>query len=350
MEKEFEKALLQFTKNRSTISIDELEQLLPNLNCYEEFAILILNLENAGVLDMVKSHGRNNHNPSLAYKYRIHRHALNRMYYQELQTYRLKLHQAINLDIYFNLDYTTWSKDLPYLKAIDSYIKTYGFPVEKVPAPERSFELVGDEKWIEQGGSDLLQRIQLVDEMKIFPVSDPLMFAVNPTRISTHDHFHLIVENKTTYQAMLPVINKTIFSTLIYGSGNKIPKSIENFYDQFPVDGHHMFFYFGDIDHSGISIWYSLNERQLTVPAIPFYKACLLKDKAYGKTNQRKDKAAIETFCEFFQPATSNRIKALLNEGAYLPQEVLKTKELQQIWLEADWEHLKNIYEFTRED
>lgn len=337
LREQLEKELLRFTKDRSTISLHELEKLVPNTITYEEFAPLILQLEDDSILDMVKSQGRNHQQPSLAYRYRIHRHTLNRTYYQELQTYRLQFHNAIKMDAYFNLSYATWTDDLPYLKKIDSYIKTNGLPTEKVPAPERSYELVGDEKWIEQGGNEVLQRTQLFDAMNIFPVSDPLMFAVNPKHITAENHFHLIVENKTTYQALLPVLTETTFSTLIYGSGNKIPKSIENFPNQFPAKGKHTFFYFGDIDRSGITIWHSLYNRQPSFPAVPFYEACFQKEKAYGKTNQRLNETALVAFSEYFTEKMSEHISELLKDGAYFPQEVLKTKELQQIWLETDW-------------
>lgn len=324
-------------KKRSTISLEELEQLAPKVDTYEQFAALILDFEHDNILQMVKSQGRNYRTPSIAYKYRIHRHTLNRTYHQELQTYRLTFHNAIDLDAYFNLDHAQWAEDLPYLKKIHAYIVKKGLPTEKVPAPERSFALVGDEKWIENKGSDLLHRIQLFEAMKIFPVTDPLMFAINPAHVNQDHHKHLIVENKTTYQALLPALTETKFSTLIYGSGNKIPKSIENFPDQFPVKGEHVFFYFGDIDQSGITIWHSLHQRQCAIPAIPFYEACLQKQKAYGKTNQRPNEQALAAFRTFFNKKASDHIQALLSEGAYYPQEVLKTKELQAIWLEANW-------------
>lgn len=331
-----EQKLIAF--KRKTITIDELEKLLPQLTSYENFAALILQLERDSLLDMIQSKGRNHRQPSLAYHYRINKHQLNRAYYQLLQTYRLKFHDAIDLDAYFKLDQAIWVKDLPYIEKINSYIKNNGFPAEKVPAPERSFELVGDEKWIEQGGSKVLHRICLWDKMNIFPVSDPLMFAVNPYQIDRETQLHLIVENKTTYQALLPKLPETAFSTLIYGSGEKISKSMENFSTQYPVKAEHAFLYFGDIDRSGIAIWHHLNNRQKAIPAIPFYAACLDKEAAFGKTNQRLNDSAVTHFLAYFSNEQEQAIRELLEKGAYYPQEVLKTSELQQLWLQTDWD------------
>src|SRR5699024_12605496 len=92
--------LLQIIKNKMTISLHELEKLILKVCSYQSFATLNLSLENDCVLQMIKSQGRNHHTPPLAYKYRIQRHALNRTYHQELQSYRLKFHDAINLDAY----------------------------------------------------------------------------------------------------------------------------------------------------------------------------------------------------------------------------------------------------------
>src|SRR5690625_1097219 len=142
--------LLQF--NRKTISIDELEKLAPHNQSYEQFAMNIITLENENILEMIQSKGRNSRKPSLALRYRIRKQSLNEAYFKELQTYRITFHNAINLDAYFKLDTKTWKKDLPYIKKINEYIERHGFPENYVPAPERSFELVGNEKWIEQTG------------------------------------------------------------------------------------------------------------------------------------------------------------------------------------------------------
>src|SRR5690625_1532508 len=165
MRKALEQNLVQF--KRKTITIDELEEISPRTSSYEQFAELILQLESDNILEMVKAKGRNQRNPSVAYRYRINKHQLKRTFYQLLQTYRFKFHDAIDLDAYFKLDHATWTEDLPYLEKINAYIQQHGFPTEKVPAPERSFELVADEKWIEQKGSEVLHRINLWDAMKI---------------------------------------------------------------------------------------------------------------------------------------------------------------------------------------
>ncbi|MCD8509389.1 MAG: DUF2220 domain-containing protein [Bacillus sp. (in: Bacteria)] len=225
-----------------------------------------------------------------------------------------------------------------FIQKIDHYIAKYEFPTEPVPAPERSYELVGDEKWItEKGGKELLEQLGIYEKLNIIPVSDPLMFAMNPNQLTNSTQLHLIVENKTTYQGLLPELTSAMFSTLIYGSGKKIVKSIEQFQAQYPIEADHHFLYFGDIDREGIAIWHSLNKRTEAHPALPFYRACLAKTPASGKEYQREQQEATVHFLSHFRTQEQTNIKNLLNEGNYLPQETLKTKELQQIWRETDW-------------
>ncbi|MEN2465800.1 Wadjet anti-phage system protein JetD domain-containing protein [Ornithinibacillus sp. JPR2-1] len=331
-------ALLNYSKK--SIEIEALEKLVDEYKLsYQDFAILILSLEEEGILEMVKSKGRNSRTPSLAHTYRIQKQLLREDFHQEIKQYRIQLHPSIQLDPYFRLNPSQWKQDIPFLLKIHQYIASFGLPTYEVPAPERSVELVGDEKWIsEKQGKELLERIGLWEEMKVIPVSDPLMFAVNPSRLTCSTQLHLVVENKTTYQALLDELPNTIFSTLIYGSGKKIIKSIEHFERQLPLPGvKQLFYYFGDLDRAGITIWYQLAKKVSMKLALPFYQACLQKTPLVGKTNQRLDEEANEAFLACFNQKEQSQLQNIIDNGQYYPQEVLKTKELQHIWRNAQW-------------
>lgn len=320
------------------ITVEELSTLFHKKGQdYEELARYILKLEDEHVLQSVKAAGRTTRIPSIAYRYRIDKSKLQTEFHTQLHWYHGQFHQAIRLDSYYSSMSEVFYHDLPYIERIHTYLTNDGFPIESVPAPERSAELVGDEKWIDEGGGrELLERTGLWDAVKIIPVSDPLMMAFNMKTVENKAQYHLIVENKTTYQALLPALGETVFSTLIYGAGNKIVKSIEQFDWQFPIgDATHTFYYFGDIDRSGLTIWRSLNEKRRAIPAFPFYDACLKKDPFEGKTNQRMDVEAIQSFIAEMSSATI--IESLLEEGFYYPQEVLKSAELGKIWREWSW-------------
>lgn len=336
------KRLLAIYKKKM-ISLAELEQLLHAfVHTYEDFASIIVSMEKEGILSMVKSKGRTSRSPSLAFQYKINKNAIVGDYQKELQHYRRILHPSINLDNYYREEPSVWRAQLPYILKIDQYIKEFSFPEYPVPAPERSYELVGDEKWImENDGKGLLEKIGLFSHLLIIPVSEPLMFAINPERTYKKTQFHLIVENKTTYQGLLPTLIDTEFSTLIYGSGKAIIKNIEQFSMQYPVPAAHHFFYFGDIDKEGISIWASLNKKQPVSLALPFYLACLEKEPATGKGYQRERTSDIDLFVSFFETDHQAQIHELYKQGMYHPQETLKTKELQEIWRNNDWSSMR---------
>lgn len=324
---------------RKTITMDELATFVPSSISYKKFAEQVLELERDKLLTMVKAKGRNTRQPSLAYHYRLDKHQLLKEHYKELQTFRLQFHEAIDLDAYFSLSPQTWLEDLVYVEKINAYINTYGFPKEYAPAPERSFHLVGDEKWIdEKQGKKVLQRIKLWEAFHIIPVADPLMFAIHPAHITATSHYHLIVENKTTYHALLAVLPKSSLSTLIYGAGKQIESTIDNFSWQYPLhNAKHHFLYFGDMDYEGIAIWHRLNKKLIVQLALPFYLACLEKDAVYGKENHVQNKIALHTFSHMFSEEVQNKIMNILENKAYIPQEILQTQELQAILLETDW-------------
>ncbi|OMF28680.1 hypothetical protein BK133_18690 [Paenibacillus sp. FSL H8-0548] len=331
---------------KQTISLAELEGICSaSSTSYQELGEVLMSLEASEALQMVKAQGRNGKQPSLAYNYRINKSKFKLDLHRQLQQARLQLHPHIRIDAYYSLPAEAWQQDEPRIRQIDEYLRRESLPEESVPAPERSFALVGDEKWItENNGMELLERIGLWSSMRIISVADPLMLAFNPQQAGLAAQLHLIVENKTTYQGLLPALADTQFSTLIYGCGKKIIKSIELFELQLPLpEARHNFYYFGDIDHEGINIWASLNERMKLLYqsearlALPFYRACLAKENVFGKETQRRDLLAVEAFSSHFTEAEQASINSCLASGGYYPQEILKTAELKALWRSAAW-------------
>ncbi len=114
---------------------------------------------------------------------------------------------------------------MPYIQQVHDYLTQRGFPQSEATAPERSFHLVGDEKWIdEKGGRKLLEAIGVWEQLKVTAMPDPLMFAVHLQQVGEQQgiYRHLIVENKTTYYAILPILSSLPYATLIYGAGWKV--------------------------------------------------------------------------------------------------------------------------------
>ncbi|NEW09921.1 hypothetical protein GK047_28980 [Paenibacillus sp. SYP-B3998] len=331
---------------KSKILLSELEEVFLGQPCADDiFSKAVLELEAEGILQMVQSKGRTGKQTSLAYQYNVQKSRLKEDLHKEIHRARLLMHPLIKLDVYYSLESSNWQQDWPYIERIDAYLKQHALPSIAVPAPERSFALVGDEKWItEKQGKELLARIGLWDKLLIIPVADPLMMAVNPGCLSNAVHRHLIVENKTTYQALLQALPDVPFTTLIFGGGYRITKSMELLPMQLPLtDCVHQFYYFGDIDKEGIAIWHTLHNRVLAwfgSPvhlALPFYRASLTKNFVYGKDKHRDHEEAIEHFLCHFSLEEQVKISTSLAAGGYFPQEILQTQELCALWRYTEW-------------
>lgn len=326
--------LMQFKK--AYISLADLEGFAALGQTYEQFAEDVLALVDQKMLQPVKSSQKTFKTPSLHYKYKIIKHVVQQSLKETLERLQLTLDSRISLDAYYRYSIEQLQQDLPYLKKIHQYITTYGLPSETAPAPERSQALVGDEKWIQlKGGRRVLERIGLWDQMRIVDVKDPLRFAVNPKMLQQPKQYHLIVENKTTYEGLLPALQETCFSTLIYGAGFEIVGNIGLFGKQLPLPNvTHSFYYFGDIDFTGISIWYLLQKQQIIQLALPFYQAAFQYEGRAIPKKQVRDEEAILAFYEQLDRVSREKSQQLFEQTAYLSQEVLTSAVLQQIWRE----------------
>lgn len=334
--------ILKYLKSHknNTVPLNQLENILSGEESYLDFASIIEDLMENRILRPVKEHGTNGKTMPLYNTYRIIKANLRESINNEIQQNSIEFNSNINLDIYFSLKEEEWEKDLQYIKIIDDYLGKNDLPSDYGTSPERSFQIVGDEKWIdEEDGKKILERIKLWDKLKIITNPDPLMFAINPSKFKESSHIHLVVENKTTFYNLMDSINKSQFTSLIYGAGWKITANIHRLHIQLGLENDlHKIYYFGDMDAEGISIWYSIYEKYNIGLALPFYKELLKKSYSIGKENQQRNKEAIEKFKEYFLEEDVSKIDKLFEDGGYLPQEALGKEELESIWRNEIWE------------
>lgn len=330
-----------FLKNskKKTVELPVLQNLFTGRVDYPAFAGAVQQLENGGVLVPVKAKGRNNKSQSLAYKYNIVQARLNRDFYQELQRLAVQLHPLIQLDRYYQAGQARWEKDRPWIEKLDRYLQSHRLPPAPALAPQRSYEITGDEKWYDEaGGQGILEMAGLSDsQLAIVNRPEPFMWAANPKLINNQHrpHWHLIVENKMPFHTLLPLVNgQEKFTTLIYGQGKGIIASFQLFYQLTGCrpDGAHSFLYYGDIDQEGISIWYALQQKYPVKPALPFYEALLQQHYTRGKANQSANPQALAAFMGYFSPASQRLLQEMLATGGYLPQEALAGEELAAVW------------------
>ncbi|HZJ76804.1 MAG TPA: Wadjet anti-phage system protein JetD domain-containing protein [Oscillospiraceae bacterium] len=335
-----DKIIISHLKSRKNkeIPLSEIEKLFTGDIDYDDFAKVVKSIEENNILIPVKSHKTNNRLIPLYNTYRINKSYFKDELMNEIQIFKLRADENINLQGYFSLSEYEWEKDLPYIRIIDDYIKEKGLPNSEVSSPERSYEIVGDEKWIdEKGGKVLLERLKLWDKLKISYNADPLMLAVNPGALNNSVNKHIIVENKATFYDFLDSLESTNFTSLVYGMGWKIVSGIVMLEKQLGLENkENRLFYFGDIDYEGISIWHTLNEKRAAIPAVDFYSELLKKQATMGKKGQKENIKALERFTYYFSEKEANKIKKLLEQRYYYPQEGLDRNEIREIWRNLD--------------
>ena len=311
---------------------------MPSNSLYIEYADIIVKLVNQGYLKTVKAAGYNNKSINLPNEFYIESKKINANYYFELEKFSLKYGEFFTLDYYFKKSEKKWLEDKDKINMIFEYLKLNGFPFFYATAQERSYDLVGDEKWIDfKGGIKLINALNIKEKLLIQNQNEPAMFAVSSKFIKSNLYKHLIVENKAVYYRLLDLLNETNFSTLIYGAGWRVISGIKDFNKQFPFDGEHEFYYFGDIDYEGIKIYKSINDILEVSLATPFYNILLNEKESYGKHNQVKDIDAQDFFIQNFSNSLEllEKIK-LLDSSNYWPQEGLSKIQLKKAWENLD--------------
>ena len=210
---------------------------------------------------------------------------------------------------------------------------------------ERSFQLFNDEKFLNsRQGQQILERIGItVTDLNCYLTYEPFFYYRNQT--DGGEKNVLIIENKDTFFSLKKLLQEGItqwngieVSLLIYGEGKKIQRSFSFFkeLDQYQAaDLELNFYYFGDLDPEGIKIWWGL-QNKYEVEFIPlkfFYQQLLKYSQAAAnlKTEQSFSEAAVEEFCDYFAKSAGNKMKNLLQNGKYIPQEGLSYQLLKAI-------------------
>jgi len=318
---------------RKTVNLEHLENVIGGNSSYEDFARGILNLVEEGLLIPINLSNNNGKKIPLCYKYRINKGALHGGIEEEIKKYLLKMERYINLSFYLNKDEQYWHKDFPYIIKINDYIKENGIPRDYATSPERSFQIIGDEKWIdEKGGKAILERMGLWDKLRINYNPEPLMIAVNPKLFNKNKKYHLIVENKSIFYLLLDLLRESVFVSITYGCGWKIVSNINSMEKQLGIEeSENEIFYFGDLDFEGIAIWNNLKDKYHVKLAEIFYENLLLQEPLEGKTNQQKNMKALSSFLDNFDDSHKKQISQVLKHGKYYPQEALKKEDLCEI-------------------
>lgn len=214
-----------------------------------------------------------------------------------------------------------------------------------VTVNERSYELFGDEKFLRGAESDrsvgetILRRLGLgFSDIGCNETLEPFFSFMGKAFHIAAVRKVFIIENKDTFwsfkrNAMVPVKG----DMLVYGEGRKILSSFQFMEEYNITPGRDEILYFGDLDAEGVNIFCELADKYPPYGIKPFCEGYLAMLEIGTRRGLRKTPKLqrmcaenIDRFCGFFEQPWVERLKALLNEGFYIPQEALSAAEMRE--------------------
>lgn len=243
-----------------------------------------------------------------------------------------------------SMDHVPWPPELAFaaklkskvhlkvLLQIRDWLAGGGRKAVKVPLKERSAEILGDEKRLDQLlKTDLFAQGALtVETLRCYPVYPNLIWeaaGVNTSAI-------LIVENSNTYHSFCKWNAKSKqYAACVYGNGFMIHhlcvelgKVIHNTNPEAELH------YFGDLDAAGIRIPTELSRLTVeqglpvVIPAEKWYEALLDQFKrAQPKLRKVSPGAWTDKALNWFSPDLHLRIANVFQQGFRVPQELVGT-------------------------
>lgn len=235
-----------------------------------------------------------------------------------------------------------YAEDRKWLLFLNDYLKNAKHALEiPVSMNERSFAIWHREKFLkEEQGRRLLKRCNICEEqLNWYETTEPLAYYTDTKEVPQNI---LIVENKDTfYSIRRNLLNgkKEILGvkvgTLIYGAGKGILRSFSDFTsccEPYMQDKDNHLYYFGDLDYEGILIYEKLAENFsddcIIMPFFQGYHVMLRLSESIGidglplmKEGQNRHIGTV--FYQYFSEEIIRKIQSLLEQGHYIPQEIL---------------------------
>ena len=245
-------------------------------------------------------------------------------------------HPKINVDFYRrNLE--EYIKDRENLIKFNDYLLNKSHLLEyRISVNERSYEIFQQEKLISKS-TVLFKRIGWdLSLLNVYATPEPF---ISQSVNRMPEQKVLIIENKDTYITVSNLLNKgyKIFgekvSTIIYGEGRKIESSFQELPKDttldFLMDNRNEFYYWGDIDKTGIKILYNLRKKTEWTEIKPFepaYKKMINLSKEITLTKSPKEQvdeyeAGLNTITD---TELRSDIREVIEDGKYIPQEIIR--------------------------
>lgn len=304
---------------------------------YSQQYTYITGLMEAGRIRPLKASGKNGKKPALYREYWLveEKEDLSPL----LEELKFRLVPSISVD-YYQSHPEVYHKERPWVLMLDAWLRKKKDRAQiSESINERSFEIWGREKFLtKEQGKKILKHCGIsLEELNLYETTEPLA-CYSHTRAVPQNL--LILENKDTFYSMRRHLlegGESIFGiptgTLIYGAGKGILRSFQDFdlcVEPYMTDRRNQIWYFGDLDYEGIGIWENLADlcrpRWQIRPFCPAYEAMLKKAELFRTlpaTKEQQNRNIEDTFFQYFSEEVSGKMKQILENGTYIPQEIL---------------------------
>jgi hypothetical protein len=178
------------------------------------------------------------------------------------------------------------------LLKINDFVKTRGDTTAIVPIKERSLQVVGDEKRLDVLSSSALfrsGRLDLIKHLRCEIIGVPLAWKRGPSAAGARPI--IVIENAATWHSYCRWnAERSLFSAVVYGDGNRFVDGIRYLKDLFSeLGGTRLVLYFGDLDPQGLLIPQEASARAqaaglpLVYPELWSYQQLLVLGQGHGQ-------------------------------------------------------------------
>ncbi|WP_264737389.1 DUF2220 domain-containing protein [Cytobacillus firmus] len=340
---------IQHPKQKKKLNINDLEfQLRKLLEDYYEmdgyslFYEAIQSLQIEGQLTPIHNNQNNGKTPSLPLYYWVNVKA------QADKWDRLGMMKLSDLfDFSFYERHPEWQtkEEWNRIQSLYGFLQSSG-ERETVSLEERSLELFGHEKFLQDGisfpdGKGFLARIGISEEqLKVVKYGEPFVFWMKQGKEIKDIQRVLIVENLSFFHNSIQLLESDLLDyepeLIIYGEGTKIERSFSFFFKIFPAKSY-LFYYAGDLDAAGYGIITRLIEKYpdcCIQPALKIYRKMLdcMDQRNEQKSGQLQNLKYRDAFFQWFTEEERELLMQLWKENKRIPQEVL-TIETWRRWM-----------------
>ncbi|MDQ0896313.1 MULTISPECIES: Wadjet anti-phage system protein JetD domain-containing protein [unclassified Paenibacillus] len=339
--------LLLETKNKFTIHEleDKVMRQLGGIDKYERsggyrgFFQAIQSLQDEGEITPLKANVENGKVPSLPLKWKKRIIEVSDTW-GDLQFVRA---EASNLNVGFYKRHQEMQTELEWehIEAVLQFLPTRESR-EFVSKEERSYELFGQEKWLDKNedGYKFLKRIGItLDDLYAKSYGEPFVFWQNP-QSAAYKHA-LIVENLSAFHTIKRALNTFTHiydiqvDVLIYGEGYHITRNLP-FIDE--IGSPEKIYYAGDLDPYGLSIFLDLCKKYPEYPILPaenLYRAMIRNHTRTTEANGEFIDSVLEDFISRLDTdeETNRAIRSLWGSKRRIPQEAVNFEKISKEYI-----------------